>query len=74
MEHTTITPEQAADRHAIRELVDRFYAKIRRDPVLGPIFDRAIGAERRMLSGSVRITTRRGSSNQTWRHLGCARM
>jgi len=28
---------------SIRALVDRFYAKVRRDPVLGPIFDRAIG-------------------------------
>ena len=28
---------------AIRTLVDSFYAKVRRDPVLGPIFDRAIG-------------------------------
>jgi len=27
----------------IRNLVDRFYARIRRDAVLGPIFDRAIG-------------------------------
>ena len=27
----------------IRTLVDRFYAKVRRDQVLGPIFDRAIG-------------------------------
>jgi len=28
---------------SIRALVDRFYADIRRDPVLGPIFDKAIG-------------------------------
>lgn len=27
----------------IQRLVDRFYAKVRRDPVLGPIFDAAIG-------------------------------
>ena len=29
---------------AIIVLVDTFYAKIRRDPALGPIFDRAIGS------------------------------
>ena len=28
---------------SIRILVDRFYAKVRADAVLGPIFDRAIG-------------------------------
>ena len=28
---------------AIRCLVDRFYARVRRDPVLGPVFARAIG-------------------------------
>ena len=27
----------------IRELVDAFYAKVRRDPALGPIFNRQIG-------------------------------
>ncbi|HWX46958.1 MAG TPA: group III truncated hemoglobin [Roseomonas sp.] len=28
---------------AIHRLVDRFYARVRRDPVLGPVFTRAIG-------------------------------
>jgi hemoglobin len=30
---------------AIVGLVDAFYGKVRQDPVLGPIFDQAIGAE-----------------------------
>ena len=38
MKHEAITEA------TIAELVDRFYAKIRRDPVLGPIFNSAIGA------------------------------
>lgn len=33
------------DETTIRTLVDRFYAKVRRDPELGPIFERAIGDE-----------------------------
>ena len=33
----------AVTDETIRALVDRFYAQIRRDPALGPIFDRAIG-------------------------------
>jgi hemoglobin len=27
----------------LQSLVDAFYAKVRRDPVLGPVFDRAVG-------------------------------
>jgi hemoglobin len=27
----------------LESLVDAFYAKVRRDPVLGPVFDRAVG-------------------------------
>jgi hemoglobin len=30
------------DRLSIRKLVDRFYSKVRADPALGPIFERAI--------------------------------
>jgi truncated hemoglobin YjbI len=30
---------------SIVRLVDAFYAKVRRDPQLGPVFDRAIGAD-----------------------------
>ena len=30
---------------SIVRLVDAFYAKVRRDPLLGPVFDRAIGAD-----------------------------
>jgi hemoglobin len=29
----------------IVQLIDAFYAKVRRDPLLGPVFDRAIAAE-----------------------------
>lgn len=31
------------DEQTIKALVDSFYAKVRRDPQLGPVFDRAIG-------------------------------
>lgn len=41
------TTEDGAGRQpseeAIRRLVDRFYAKVRRDAVLGPVFARALG-------------------------------
>jgi hemoglobin len=36
MSHDTATDP------AIRELVDRFYAKVRRDPELGPVFEAAL--------------------------------
>ena len=36
------TREQAIDEEALGRLVERFYAKIRLDPELGPIFNRAI--------------------------------
>jgi hemoglobin len=31
------------DEQGIRQLVERFYGKVRRDPVLGPVFARALG-------------------------------
>lgn len=35
-------PHDAVAEATIREQVDRFYAKVRRDPVLGPVFAAAI--------------------------------
>lgn len=32
----------AITEHALHILVDAFYAKVRRDPLIGPVFDRAI--------------------------------
>lgn len=37
--------QQFVTEAAIVRLVDAFYGKVRRDPVLGPVFDEAIGAE-----------------------------
>jgi hemoglobin len=39
------TMYQTVNTEGIAELVDAFYAKVRRDPLLGPIFVRAIGDE-----------------------------
>lgn len=36
MEHDRISPEEISD------LVDRFYAKVRLDPIIGPVFNEAI--------------------------------
>ena len=45
-------PDPASTRHAgqpskdaIRHLVDRFYARVRRDALLGPVFARALGED-----------------------------
>lgn len=35
----------AVDEAQIARLVDLFYARVRRDPALGPVFEAAIGAE-----------------------------
>ena len=37
MRHDGISEE------ALKELVDSFYAKVRNDPLIGPVFERAIG-------------------------------
>ena len=36
--------EQVTEEGIVR-LVDSFYAKVRRDPLIGPVFDKAIGGE-----------------------------
>jgi hemoglobin len=36
-------PARAASEEDVRRLVDLFYGRVRRDPVLGPVFARAIG-------------------------------
>lgn len=40
------SPAQDISEASIVRLVDAFYAKVRRDPVLAPVFERAIEAER----------------------------
>jgi len=37
-------PARAASEEDIRRLVDLFYGRVRRDPLLGPVFARAIGS------------------------------
>jgi hemoglobin len=32
----------AITEHSLQVLVDTFYAKVRRDPLIGPVFDRAV--------------------------------
>jgi hemoglobin len=39
---TTMAPFETISEPAIAALVDRFYAKARRDPVIGPVFNDAV--------------------------------
>jgi hemoglobin len=62
---------------AIERLVDEFYVKIRVDPELGPIFERAISgdwephlAKMRDFWSSVMLTTGRYKGNPVVAHLG----
>ncbi len=61
---------------AIRDLVDRFYAKIRVDPILGPIFEKAIPgdwgphlATMRAFWSSVMLTSGAYKGNPVAKHL-----
>jgi hemoglobin len=36
-------PARAASEEDVRRLVDLFYGRVRRDPLLGPVFARAVG-------------------------------
>ena len=45
MPSPAIPSAQRVTEEGIRRLVDAFYAKVRRDPQLGPVFDNAIGAD-----------------------------
>jgi len=36
------TPADTLDESRLRELVDAFYADVRRDPALGPLFERVV--------------------------------
>jgi len=38
-------PFQSVTEETIQRLVDAFYEKVRRDPVLGPVFETAIGTD-----------------------------
>lgn len=66
------------DEAAIEVLVDRFYAKVRRDPAIGPIFDRAIadwGPHLRTMYdfwSSVMLTTGRYKGNPMAKHMRIA--
>jgi hemoglobin len=42
MEEKGVTGGETIDEAALGRLVERFYAKVRRDPGLGPVFDGAI--------------------------------
>ncbi len=60
----------------IRKLVDEFYAEVRRDPTLGPVFDRAIGdgwpehlAKMYDFWSSVLLTTGRYKGNPMAAHI-----
>ena len=60
---------------AISQLVDRFYAKVRRDTVIGPIFNAAIDdwdehlAKLKDFWSSVMLTTGRYKGNPMARHM-----
>ncbi|HXJ00684.1 MAG TPA: group III truncated hemoglobin [Micropepsaceae bacterium] len=65
----------AISESALKELVHRFYAKARRDPEIGPIFNHAVGdwdAHLEKLTdfwSSVMLTTGRYKGNPTVAHL-----
>ena len=60
---------------AIAALVDRFYGKVRRDPVIGPIFNNAIDdwddhlAKLRAFWSSVMLTSGRYKGNPMAKHM-----
>jgi len=63
---------------SIAVLVDRFYAKVRRDPMIGPVFERAVEDWDEHLSklgdfwSSVMLTSGRYKGNPMARHMGRA--
>jgi hemoglobin len=70
------TERDRVSEHGIRQLVDAFYAKIRTDPELGPIFARAIPGDwqphlNKMYAfwSSVMLTSGRYKGNPVARHL-----
>ncbi|HEY3777870.1 MAG TPA: group III truncated hemoglobin [Rhizomicrobium sp.] len=72
----TLVDETGIDETLIRDLVHAFYAKIRTDTQLGPIFERAIGADwgphlARMCDfwSSVMLMTGRYKGNPMFAHL-----
>ena len=71
----TVTVEQ------ISELVDNFYAKVRADSLIGPIFDTAIGdawgphlAKMKAFWSSVMLGSRTYKGNPMMTHLGLPRL
>jgi hemoglobin len=69
-----LAPLDHVTEPAIRLLVDRFYAKVRNDPELGPIFDRAIAdwnphlATMRDFWSSIMLTSGRYHGNPVAAH------
>jgi hemoglobin len=70
----------AVSEDKIVELVDAFYVKVRRDPVLGPVFEKAIAADEwpthlaKMYDfwSSVMLTTGRYKGNPMMAHMKVA--
>lgn len=42
-EGKVVKPFDAVTEDSLRVLIDCFYAKVRRDPLIGPVFNRAVG-------------------------------
>lgn len=73
---TTIQAKRDVTDKSIRRLVDDFYAKVRADEQLGPIFDRAIAGEwdahlatMRDFWSSVMLTSGRYKGNPVVKHM-----
>ncbi|MDO8979369.1 MAG: group III truncated hemoglobin [Afipia sp.] len=72
--HTSVSEE------AIRQLVDAFYAKVRQEPELGPVFQRAIGDWEPHMEkmyafwSSVMLTSGRYKGNPVMKHFAVAGM
>src|SRR4029079_1181849 len=70
------TEREIVTEDGIRRLVDAFYAKVRRDPELGPVFTRAIAGDwqphlNKMYAfwSSVMLTSGRYKGNPVAKHL-----
>jgi len=70
-----LSPVDGLDEDGIRRLVDTFYAKVRADAELGPVFERAISdwephlATMRDFWSSVTMTTGRYKGNPVAKHV-----
>jgi len=70
-----MTQYSEVTERAISDLVDRFYAKVRRDPVIGPVFNNAIEdwdehlTKLKAFWSSVMLTTGRYKGNPMATHM-----